>query len=183
MSRPALLGLALALPLTAAASLTAAVLTAPAAHADERVCRGSIGASSIDGDVVVPRDATCRLNGTRVDGNVLVRDGATLVARGVRVGGNVQAEGHEKVVVRPRTVDDRVVRSAVGGSVQLKQGGGGLLLRTVVDSDIQLFSNDARFTVRRNAVDGNLQCKGNDPAPVGGGNAVQGEKENQCADL
>jgi hypothetical protein len=49
MSRPALLSLTLSLPLAAAASLTA-----PEAHADERVCRGSIGASSIDGNDPAP---------------------------------------------------------------------------------------------------------------------------------
>ena len=29
-------------------------------------------------------------------------------------------------------------------------------------------------------VDGNLQCKGNRPRPTGGGNVVQGDKEDQC---
>lgn len=183
MTRSPSLTSVLTFSLSAVASLAVVALSSPPAHAEERVCRGTIGASSIDGDVVVPRDATCRLRGTRVDGNVQVRRGATLIARGVRVGGNIQAEGHQKVVVRPRTVDEQVRRSRVGGSIQLEQGGGGRLLRTVVDSDVQLFSNDARFVVRKNAIDGNLQCKGNDPAPTGGGNSVQGNKEDQCAGL
>lgn len=159
------------------------MLTAPAAHADDRTCRGTIGAAQVDGDVVVPRGATCTLNGTRVDGNVLVRANGTLYARGVRVDGNVQAENAKYVVVRERTVDRQVRRSFVGGSIQLVQGGGGRLLGNVVDGDVQLFSNDRRFEVRRNVVDGNLQCKSNTPRPVGGGNRVEGDKENQCRGL
>ena len=164
-------------------ALAAALLVAPPAVADDRRCTGTIKAASIDDNVVVPSGATCRLVGTRVDGNVFVNRNATLVARGVKVGGNIQAENHERVVVRPRKVDDRVIRSRVGGSIQLVQGGGGRLLRNVVGSDIQLFSNDGQFEVRRNRVDGNLQCKSNSPRPVGGGNVVEGNKEDQCRGL
>lgn len=179
MKRIAMLTLALVVP----ATMTGAVLTAPAAYADDRVCRGTIGQQSIDGSVIVPKGATCTLAGTRIDGNVFVRGNATLLAKGVKVGGNIQAENHESVVVKSRSVDGQVSRSRVGGSIQLKQGGGGKLLRTVVGSDIQLFTNDGRFEVRGNDVEGNLQCKSNDPAPVGGNNQVQGNKEDQCKDL
>jgi hypothetical protein len=164
-------------------ALAAALLVAPPAAADDRRCAGAIKAVSLDDNVVVPAGATCRLLGTRIDGNVIVNRDATLLARGVKVGGNIQAENHERVVVRPRTVDDRTIRSRVGGSIQLVAGGGGRLLRNIVDSDIQLFGNDGRFEVRRNRVDGNLQCKGNDPRPVGGGNVVEGDKEDQCRNL
>jgi hypothetical protein len=37
--------------------------------------------------------------------------------------------------------------------------------------------------IASNRVDGNLQCKENSPAPTGGGNVVQGVKEDQCAQL
>jgi hypothetical protein len=153
------------------------------AHADDRTCNGTIKAVSVDGSVIVPQDATCTLLGTRVGGNVDVKKGATLVARGVRVGGNIQAENHRSVVVVTRTVNEKVVRSQIGGSIQLKQGGGGRLLKNVVGSDVQLFTNDARFEVRGNRIDGNLQCKDNSPAPVGADNVVQGSKEDQCKNL
>lgn len=171
--------LALVPPLAMAATL----LTTPAAHADDRTCRGAIGARHVDDNVIVPRGVTCTLTGTRVDGNVFVRGGATLFAKGVRIGGNVQAENHRWVVVRGRTVDGQVTKSRVGGSIQLKQGGGGRLLRNVVDSDIQIFSNRGKFEVSRNVVGGNLQCKSNNPRPVGGGNVVAGNKEDQCRSL
>jgi hypothetical protein len=166
------------------AALAIGVITAslnvPAAQADDRRCTGRILAKSVDGDVVVPRGATCRLVGTRVDGNVKVYRGATLIARGVRVGGNIQAENHRRVEILVRTVDDRTVRARIDGSIQLKQGGGGEIRRTITGSDIQLFSNRGRFSVTRNFVEGNLQCKSNDPRPRGFGNVVQGNKEDQC---
>jgi hypothetical protein len=34
-----------------------------------------------------------------------------------------------------------------------------------------------------NEIDGNLQCKSNNPPPAGENNRVQGNKEDQCANL
>ncbi|HEY7729700.1 MAG TPA: hypothetical protein VH950_02245 [Gaiellaceae bacterium] len=149
---------------------------APAAMKDERTCRGTIGARSLDVDIRVPSRATCRLNRTRVDGNVKIYGNATLIATGVRVDGNIQAENARSV---------RVSGSRVGGSIQLKRGRRGPinLTRNTVDSDIQLFSNIGRSVVRRNVVDGNIQCKSNRPRPIGGANRVEGNKEDQCARL
>jgi hypothetical protein len=75
-------------------------------------------AVSLDGDVILPEGAMCKLLGTgSVDGNVHVESGATLKAKGVHIGGNVQAENHERVVVKALTGS----RSHVDGSIQLKQ--------------------------------------------------------------
>ena len=154
-------------------------LGAAPAHADDTTCHGTIGAVSLDGNVIVPEGALCTLIGTRVDGNVHVQSGAALKAKGVRVGGSVQAEDHERVVVKALNGH----RSQVGGSIQLKQGGGGRIAKTDVGSDIQLFTNGGLFVVEGNRVDGNLQCKNNSPKPIGGNNVVQGNKEDQCRDL
>ena len=43
-----------------------------------------------------------------------------------------------------------------------------------------MFSNDGRWAIYDNTVDGNLQCKSNDPRPVGARNNVGGNKEDQC---
>ncbi|WP_067435803.1 hypothetical protein [Nocardioides jensenii] len=168
-----------ALPITLATTFVG--ISAPAAQAgDDRVCRGAIGARYIDGNVIVPRGATCSLNGTRVDGDVKVYRNARLVASGVKVGGNIQAGHAKRVVVRVRSG----VPSRVDGNIQLKAGtNGGVIARARVNGDIQLFSNRGRFTVRGNVVDGNLQCKSNKPRPVGGNNRVEGNKENQCRGL
>jgi len=171
---PTLAALA-ALPIVAASL----VLGAAPAQADDTTCRGTIGANSLDGNVIVPEGALCKLIGTRVDGNVHVESGATLKAKGVRVGGSVQAENHERVVVK--SLDGSP--SHIDGSIQLKQGGGGKIAKAHVGSDIQLFTNDGLFEVKANHVEGNLQCKSNTPPPTGGNNVVQGNKEDQCRNL
>lgn len=170
--------LAASLPLTLSGVLIA--ISAPAAHADDRTCRGSIGAKHVDGSVIVPKGASCVLKGTRVDGDVKVYRGARLVTKGAKVDGNIQADNAKRVVIRSRDG----IRTRVGGSIQLKDGRrGGVIKKARVNGDIQLFSNEGRFTVRRNIVGGNLQCKSNSPRPVGGHNRVEGNKEDQCRGL
>lgn len=185
------------------AVMAASLLSAAPAHADDRTCRGTIGAVSIDGSVIVPQGATCALLGTRVDGNVLVKSAAKLVAKGVKVGGSIQAENHKSVVVTPRIVNDNTIKSRVIGDVQMVSGGPGeirraviggslqtkqndgrqVAVRNIIDSDLQAFTNIGGVHISRNMIDGNLQCKSNNPPPTGGGNKVQGNKEDQCSKL
>ncbi len=164
-------------PVIVAAAMagTGMIAVAPAAHADERVCRGTINAVTVD-NLRVPSGASCTLNGTTVEGNIKVESNASLAAYRVFVDGNIQSQGHARVL----TYDSRV-----DGSIQLDQGGAIDLRRNAVNGDIQLFSNRKPGTkaVYHNVVDGNLQCKSNVPAPVGGGNIVKGNKEDQCRSL
>jgi hypothetical protein len=170
------------------------LLWAAPALAEERVCRGTIGATTVD-NLRVPEYANCVLLGTRVKGTVKVEWNATLRAEDVVVIGNVQAENAKNVRVQDG--------SRVGGSVQVKQGGAATVSDSRVEGDIQYDSNSAMLRVlrnrvggsvqafqnvggleiRRNTIDGNLQCKENRPAPVGGRNVVGGNKEDQCARL
>ena len=176
--------------------LAAGLLTLPATHAlaEETTCSGILKKVTVD-NLVVPQGASCKLYGTRVKGTIKVEYGAQLRAAGVIVIGNVQAEGARSVSVTES--------SRVGGSVQVKQGGGALVsdskvegdvqydentaavrvLRTEIGGSVQIVKNRGGATVRRNMIDGNLQCKENSPAPVGGGNLVGGNKEDQCAGL
>ena len=66
-----------------AATLAASLSFVPAASADERTCRGSLGAITVD-NLRVPEGATCTLNGTSIKGTLKVEKGATLVASGIR---------------------------------------------------------------------------------------------------
>jgi len=172
----------------------AMVLPAGQALAEERVCRGIIGAVAVD-NLRVPQGATCTLNGTFVKGTVKVERGATLRAFDIRVIGNVQAENARNVIVREG--------SRVGGSVQIVQGGAARIVgnringdilfdeqdralranRNVIGGNLQAFQNTGGVEIRNNRIDGNLQCKANRPAPVGDGNIVQGNKEDQCRNL
>jgi len=155
-----------------AVSILAAVTAVPASS-EERTCRGSIGAATVDNLRVPPR-ATCTLNRTRVKGTIKVQRGATLRASRIRVVGNVQAEGGRHV---------RVVLSKIGGSVQIVQGHSSTLTRNAVNGDVQYFENRGAIRVSRNRIDGNLQCKENRRRPTGGRNRVEGNKEDQCARL
>jgi hypothetical protein len=171
----------------ALASVLALIVAVPAAVAEERVCRGTIGATTVD-NLLVPQGATCTLNGTKVEGTVKV---------GSKAIGNVQSEGFQVVSLRSG--------SRVGGSVQLENGqsgGLGKVISTRINGDLQFFSNEARMVARNNTILGNLQavsntgglviqnntiaenlqCKQNDPPPTGGGNTA-GDKEGQCARL
>jgi hypothetical protein len=144
------------------------------ALADETDCRGALGAVTVD-DLRVPQGASCDLQGTRSGGNVTVERDAVLRASAIDVEGNVQAENAARVVV---------AGSRVGGSIQVVQGRGADIADTRVTGDIQIFENGGpASTVRRNAVNGNLQCKENQAPPTGGGNRVGGNAEDQCAGL
>jgi hypothetical protein len=183
----------LAIALTSVLALT---MAAPAALAEERVCRGTIGATTVD-NLLVPQGATCTLNDTKVKGTVKVESRAKLYAEGIRVVGNVQSEGFKVVSLREG--------SRVGGSVQLengKSGGLGKVISTRINGDLQFFSNEAKMVARNDTILGNLQavsntgglvianntiaenlqCKQNNPPPTGGGNTA-GDKEDQCAKL
>jgi hypothetical protein len=171
--------------------LAAAVIPSPA-FAEERKCRGTIGAVTVD-NLRVSQGATCTLNDTFVKGTITVKENATLVASGVRVVGNVQAENAKKVVVKGS--------SRVGGSVQVKQGSSATVKwsrvtgdiqydansrylranRNKVGGSIQVVGNSGGAEIFRNVVNGNLQCKENSPPPTGGGNVVGGNKEDRCA--
>jgi hypothetical protein len=170
------------------------VVAAAPAFAEERVCRGAIGARTVD-NLRVPQGATCTLNGTFVKGTIKVQRAATLMAIDVRVIGNVQGENAENVVVR--------ATSRVGGSVQVVQGERARVVNSRVNGDILFDENDRRLSVvssrigedvqafqntggvriRDNRIEGNLQCKANRPRPTGGGNVVHGNKEDQCKRL
>jgi hypothetical protein len=178
------------------ASVLALTVAAPVALAEERVCRGTIGATTVD-NLLVPQSAVCTLNGTKVQGTIKVENNAKLVANGVRVIGNVQSEGFKSIALREG--------SRVGGSVQLEngqEGGTGKVVSTRINGDLQFEANEAKMVARNstilanlqvfqntggvvlenNTIAENLQCKENNPPPVGGGNTA-GDKEDQCARL
>lgn len=167
-------------------------LSGPAA-AEEYRCTGQVGARTLD-NVRVPAGRTCTLSGTLVKGTIQIGNDARLFANNIRVIGNIQSEGFQNV-----TVED----SRVGGSIQVVQGRRADIRRTHVNADIlfddnrrpniarrndvggniQAFQNTGGVEIRGNVVDGNLQCKANDPRPVGGDNRVGGNKEDQCRGL
>jgi hypothetical protein len=187
MRKPMLMALTVALILVAIPRV---------AFADE-TCTGAIGAVTIDDNLTVPDDATCTLEGTVVEGNIQLESQTTLRATGITVGGNVQTIDGEAIEVSIHDSDidgdvqvfdssiATVSNTRVGGNIQYDGNAGDLaVLASDVDGDVQLFDNDGGDKeVSDNTIGGNLQCKDNDPAPWGSNNIVEGNSEDQCADL
>lgn len=168
------------------------IVAAPASvFAEERTCRGTIGATTVD-NLRVPDGATCILNGTKVKGTIKVETGAVLKAYDVRVIGNVQGEDAKKVVVRDNSyiggsfqvVQSRVAKvldSRIVGDILIDDNRGlNVIRRNVVGEDVQAFQNSGGVEIFGNRIDGNLQCKANSPRPVGNNNVVGGVKQDQC---
>lgn len=167
--------------------------SAPYVSAEEYTCRGSVGRRTLD-NVYVPAGARCTLDGTKIEGNIKVDNGARLTAKSVKVNGSIQSQGAASIVVSGGRVNGdiqidagkafKVTGVRVGGSIQaVANSGSSKIESNVVGSDIQVFQHKRGIGVRDNTVDGNLQCKENSPAPRGGGNVVQGSKEDQCRRL
>lgn len=70
-------------------------------------CDGTIGAETISGDLVVPRNESCRLEGTAVDGRTTVEPGASLVAVSAYLGEGVGAHSYRKVELLGDRVEGR----------------------------------------------------------------------------
>jgi hypothetical protein len=159
------------------AGLVSAAVGVSPARAEERSCRGTMGATTVD-NLRVPSGATCTLAGTKVKGTLKVERGATLKASSIRVVGNVQAENARHV---------KVTGSHIGGSVQIVQSRNGATVSKLhgntVKQDVQYFENRGAISITSNRINGNLQCKANNPRPTGGGNVVGGNKQDQCARL
>lgn len=159
--------------LLAAAVGAVSLMSAAGVQADERVCRGNLGAEQIDGNLHVAE--ACALSGTRIGGNITVGSKARLSADAVRVGGNIQADGAAAVVVGSG--------ARIGGNIQIEGSGNIRVSGSTVGGDIQLFGNRGAISVRDNRIAGNLQCKSNRGRLSGGNNEVGGNKEDQCVHL
>jgi hypothetical protein len=156
----------------------------------------NFGAVTLGDDFEIPAGVKCKMNGTHVAGSIKLNTGSSLCAKSVVVDGNVQAQEARGVLLVDSLVKGsvqldhggfaKVVANRVEGNIQLVSNDGKLLVDdNHVNQDVQLFQNvgGSSITVSDNHIDGNLQCKENDPFPTGGGNVVQGNKEDQCSGL
>lgn len=167
----------------------------------------------VRGNVLLGKGSSVRIYGKGVFGNVqgesapanivihntrIYGDVQAKLARSVRitranVGGNVQSErgAYELYIANASVTGDvqtkyqplRVESTRVGGNIQHEEGKKSFIVRNRVSGDVQVFKNRLEQRVSFNTIGGNLQCKENSPAPVGGSNAVSGSKEDQCRRL
>ncbi|CAA9281149.1 MAG: Cytochrome C553 (soluble cytochrome f) [uncultured Chloroflexia bacterium] len=163
------------------------------AHAEDYECRGTLGAVTIVGNLLVPDDATCTLNGTYVQGSIVVKSRATLEATEVTVTGGIQGEGPRNVVVRRSTIGNSVsIRKAepggtvelsgsqITGDVQLEDNRGSITINgNELSGSIQANKNTGGLEISGNQIGNGLQCQDNNPPPTGGGNIAK-QKQGQC---
>ena len=133
--------------LAALVAATAALAAAPSAFAEERSCRGTLGAITVD-NLRVPQGATCTLNGTRVKATVKVERAATLHATGIRVIGNVQAGGAARVNLKA---------SNVGAASRSSRVARPRSTENTIKGDVQFFENRGAVVISSNRIDGNLR--------------------------
>jgi hypothetical protein len=136
-------------------------------------CTGTARAITAD-NLLVPPGAICNLDGAYIKGGVKVEEKATLYASDLYVKGSLQAKKATHV-----SISD----SMFGGSVEVEEGGSALLHATQIEGGAKFVKNRKSITITNNTIKGNLQCKENRLMPTGGGNLVQGSKEDQCAGL
>jgi hypothetical protein len=150
---------------------------------------------TIASDVVIPEGTSCTFTDVRVRGDLKLRRGSTVVATNLRVDGAIEAKAASRLTLISSRVDDDI-EFEDGGSVLVRQTliDGNLLLESnngtlevqnnTVEGNVQVYRNrGGPFTISDNRIEGNLQCRENDPSPTGGGNDVDGNKEDQCRSL
>lgn len=155
------------------------LMVAGPVSADERTCRGTIGAATVDG-LRVPQGATCTLQGTTVKGTIASASWATSRARMPRRSSWPRVPAWA-AASRSSRANRRRSSSRVIGDIQFDDNGSkNVARRNLVGGSVQAFQNDGGVAIFGNRIDGNLQCKENSPRPTGGGNIVGGNKEDQC---
>ena len=143
-------------------------------------------------DFEIPRNITCVLTNVRIRGHLELREGARLVATGLIVGDHLKSNGAADLVLAD---------SWIGGDLVLERGGSAAIRGTRVAKKLEIKSNfgtisvsdseieetlkleDNRggpFTLLRNTSE-KLECKDNQPAPIGSGNVAN--ESGQCRGL
>ncbi|HIT75819.1 MAG TPA: hypothetical protein IAA98_09555 [Candidatus Avipropionibacterium avicola] len=121
----------------AGALAAASLIAAPAAVSQAALtttCVGEAGAVTVPGDLVVPKDKSCVLDGTTVEGKVTVRSGADLVVTGGSFADVVVIQENGYLDMTDTTVEGRVTSrggfgvytsgSSVGSFVETGAGDG-----------------------------------------------------------
>jgi len=157
-------------------------------------CTGTLGAVEIEGDLLVPRKKSCRLNGTAVAGRVTVSLGASLVARDARFGEGVGAHAFDRVKLLGGRVPGRPRDWGYGNDAESDQmvdfvfdGGGHVAVHEgPSDGEYYFLDNTGRVEVIGLRLDlGGVYCAGNTHRPTVRGISAEspGVLQGQCAGL
>lgn len=162
-------------------------------HADVTL-KGTVGAKTIDDNVVIASNTSAVLRKTIIKGNVLVKQGAKLVAIGAKVDGNIQSEGGTLIDLKASTqvegdVQGKKTRTIkvrgstfIGGNVQVQEAVApkkvhALIVNSAtVDGDIQAEKGAGIIKVLNSSAEGNLQIVENKRGPyTASNNRIKGD--------
>ena len=149
----------------AAMTLLVALASSAAVRADDFQCTGSLGAIQV-GNLVVPQNASCTLNGTIVNGNLYVYTNATLDAHDVWVNNDIQADGAAHVNV--------YAGSSVGGNLEVVHSGAADIQAVDIHNNLYFNENHQFLNVSSNTIGGNLQASKNTGGVTINGNHIGG---------
>lgn len=155
-------------------------------------CVGDLGAVEVEGDLRVPGDRTCRLEGTAVAGRVTVSRGASLLATDARFGEGISAHGFDRVELlagraegRPREWSyGNLPESSLVVDFVLDGGRDVVITEGPSDGHYYLLDNSGRVEVSGLYLDlGGVTCLGNTRRPVVRGISAEtpGVLDGQCA--
>jgi hypothetical protein len=121
-------------------------------------CNGTIGATTMDGDLTVANGATCNLNGTTITHDVKVQSGGHLNATGVSVGHDLTLDGAGSSSLCGSSVShDLTVQNSTGPITV----GGGSGCGFNVGHDLVVQNNKGGVTVVGNTVGHDLKVQNN----------------------
>lgn len=138
-------------------------------------CDGSLGAVEISGGLLVPRNGTCRLEGTAVDGRTSVARGASLLSKDARFGEGISAHASDRVVLRggraagrPRSWNYAALDKGSNIVDFVFSGGRDVIIRDgPINGAFYIFDNTGRVEVSGLYLDlGRVRCSGNARTPV-----------------
>jgi len=155
-------------------------------------------------DVVAVPGGTCVLSSATVNGNVTAVNRSDLFILGGEVDGNIEGNPGSSVVVLSSFVDGnirctdaaapngcQVSGAIVDGNVRSTNAEGGFvnIFSNHIDGDVEVSGSAVQAFVSLNTIEGDLECRGNIPAPdlpnpnpdgLPPTNDVDGDKEYQC---
>jgi hypothetical protein len=148
-----------------------------------------LNATTIDGNLTVPKGAWCDLIRVNVNGNLQLQQSSGVRLADVKIKGNVEGNNVGDAADLMSSGANVICNTTIGGNLQVQNSSSSAPWRlggcgpNSVGGNLQ-FQNNAGTgnTIWRTTVKGNLQCQGNHDV-TGGGNTVGGNRQGQCAAL
>ncbi len=158
------------------------------------VCDESLGAVDLPGDLLVPRDTTCRLEGTTVAGRVTVASGASLIVKDARFGEGISAHGFDRIVLRGGRAEGRPrnwyyddLEESSNAVDFIFDGGRNLIIEDgPINGAYYILDSTGRVEVSRLYLDlGSVYCAGNKRKPEVSRISSEnfGSLQGQCAGM